>query len=351
MALDEARLFEFLDRCVSDAAATIAAGNIVVGDRLGLYRALAAGPVSPERLAAMTDTAPRYVEEWLRGQAAGGYVEYDAESGSYSMTEEQAFALTNPDGPVYLPGTFRLALGALRAEPQVAESFRTGAGISWHEQDPEVFAGCELSFRPGYVQNLVSEWIPRLTDGRQKLINGARVADVGCGYGASTILMAQAFPHSTFHGFDSHGDSIEAARKRAAEAGLTDRVQFEVDSAATFGGGPYDLVTTFDCLHDLGDPLRAARQIRAALAPRGTWMIVEPFAGDTVGDNLNPIGRLYYSFSTFLCLPNALSQEGGYALGAQAGEPAIRELALDAGFGTFRRAAESPFNQVYEARP
>jgi SAM-dependent methyltransferase len=229
--------------------------------------------------------------------------------------------------------------------------FRTGAGIPWHEHDHEVFAGCELSFRPGYVQNLVSEWIPQLTDAEQKLRQGARVADVGCGFGASTILLAQAFPQSSFVGFDYHADSIEAARKRAAEAGLTDRVTFEVASAQSFGGGPYDIVGTFDCLHDLGDPLHAARQIRASLAPGGTWLIVEPFAGDTVVDNLNPIGRLYYSFSTFLCLPNALSQEGGYALGAQAGGSAIRQIALDAGFGTFRHAAESPFNHVYEARP
>ncbi|GAB3759029.1 class I SAM-dependent methyltransferase [Microlunatus parietis] len=352
MALNEERLFAFLQRCVDDAAATIAAGTIVVGARLGLYRALAARPsASPEELAAATETAPRYVEEWLRGQAAGGYVDYDPETGRYSMTEEQAFALTNPEGPVYLPGTFQLALGALRAEPRITELFRTGGGMPWHEHDPEVFTGCEFSFRPGYAQNLVTEWMPQLTNAEAKLRAGAWVADVGCGHGASTVLMAQAYPESTFVGFDSHTGSIEVARKRAAEAGVADRVTFETGTAQDFPGGTYDLVTTFDCLHDLGDPLQAARRIRASLTTDGTWMIVEPVAGDSVADNLNPIGRLYYSFSTFLCVPNALAQEGGYALGAQAGERPLRQLAQDAGFNAFRKAAESPFNSVYEARP
>jgi SAM-dependent methyltransferase/transcriptional regulator with XRE-family HTH domain len=348
MAIDQDRLMEFVHRFVGDLGATMAAGNVIVGDRLGLYRALAEKPQAPHELAERTGTSPRYVEEWLRGQAAGGYVQYDEAAGTYWLTEEQAFALTDPDGPIYLPGAFQLAVGALRAEPRIVEAFRTGAGVGWHEHHQDVFAGCERFFRPGYAANLVESWLPALDGMVEKLRGGARVADVGCGHGASTLLMAEAFPRSTFHGSDYHQGSIEAARQRAGEA---DRVSFEVASAQGFGGGPYDLVTTFDCLHDMGDPLGAAQHIRQQLAGDGTWMVVEPAAGDTVADNLNPIGRVYYGFSTFLCVPNALSQNGGYALGAQAGEEPIHRLATDAGFTRFRRVAETPFNLVYEARP
>jgi SAM-dependent methyltransferase len=351
MAINEDKLMAFLGRFVTDLGATVAAGNVVVGDRLGLYRALAEKPQRPAELAAATGTAPRYVEEWLRGQAAGGYVEYDAGTDTYSMTEEQAFALTNPDGPVYAPGAFQLALGALRAEPQITEAFRTGDGFGWHQQDSDVFAGCERFFRPGYSANLVASWLPALEGMTDRLSAGARVADVGCGYGASTVLMAQQYPKSTFVGSDYHAGSVDEARKRAVDAGVGDRVEFEVLSAQSFDGGPYDLVTTFDSLHDMGDPLAAAKHIRGLLKPDGIWMIVEPFAGDTVADNLNPVGRVYYNFSTFLCVPNALSQSGGYALGAQAGEGAIARLAADAGLTRFRRVAETPFNLVYEARP
>jgi ubiquinone/menaquinone biosynthesis C-methylase UbiE len=351
MAVDEARLMDFLHRFVGDLGATVAAGNVVVGDRLGLYRALSAGPLRPEELAARTVTAPRYVEEWLRGQAAGGYVQYDAETGRYWMTDEQAFALTDPDGPVFAPGAFELALGTLRAQDRITEAFRTGEGVGWHEHDQDVFSGCERIFRPGYAGNLTTSWLPALDGVIDKLELGARVADIGCGDGASTVLMAQSFPASAFAGSDYHRESVDQARKRSADAGLNGQVTFEVASARDFGGTGYDLVTTFDRLHDLGDPLRAARHIRQALAPDGTWMIVEPYAGDKVADNLNPVGRLYYSFSSFLCVPNALSQVGGYSLGAQAGEEVISRLAHDAGFTRFRRVAETPFHLVYEARP
>jgi len=351
MAIDNDRLMEFLGRFVGDLGATAAAGNVVIGDRLGLYRALADRSQRPAELAARTGTAPRYVEEWLRGQAAGGYVRYHPEDDTYSMTEEQAFALTDPNGPVFIPGAFQLVLGALRAEPEITEAFRTGDGVGWHEHDADVFAGCERFFRPGYSANLIAAWLPALDGMAEKLRAGARVADLGCGHGASTVLMAAEYPKSTFVGSDYHSESIDQARKRAADAGLDGRVGFEVASAQSFNGGPYDLVTTFDSLHDMGDPLGAAKHIRDALRPDGAWMIVEPFAGDSVVDNLNPIGRVYYSLSTFLCVPNALSQSGGYALGAQAGEEPIRRLTADAGFGRFRRVTETPFNIVYEARP
>jgi SAM-dependent methyltransferase len=351
MTVDQDKLMDFLHKFVGDLGATIAAGSVLIGDRLGFYRALADQPLLPRELAERTGTATRYVDEWLRGQAAGGYVQYDPQAGTYSLTPEQAFALTDPDGAVYVPGAFQLALGTLRAEDQVIEAFRTGAGIGWHQHDDEVFNGCERFFRPGYAANLVPSWLPALDGVEAKLGGGARVADVGCGHGASTVLMAKAYPNSEFTGSDYHAESVQQARKRAADAGLADHVSFDVASAQTFTGGPYDLVTTFDCLHDMGDPLAAARHIRSQVAADGTWMIVEPFAGASVADNLNPIGRVYYSFSTFLCVPNALSQDGGYSLGAQAGEEPIRRLVMDAGFTRFRRVAETPFNIVYEARP
>jgi SAM-dependent methyltransferase len=351
MDIDQDKLMDFLHKFVGDLGATIAAGSVVIGDRLGLYRALAQHPMRPGELAQATGTATRYVDEWLRGQAAGGYVEYDPQAGTYSLTPEQAFALADPDGAVFAPGAFQLALGALQALPRVTEAFTTGAGIGWHEHDDEVFAGCERFFRPGYSANLVSSWLPALDGVEDRLRAGARVADVGCGHGASTALMARAYPAATFTGSDYHEGSVRQAREQIAGAGLADRVTFEVASAQDFSGAPYDLVTSFDCLHDMGDPLGAARHVREQLAPEGTWMVVEPAAGGSVAENLNPVGRVYYSFSTFLCVPSALAQEGGYSLGAQAGEAAIAKLAADAGFSRFRRAAETPFNIVYEARP
>jgi ubiquinone/menaquinone biosynthesis C-methylase UbiE/transcriptional regulator with XRE-family HTH domain len=353
--MNQDRLMEFLGRFVGDLGATAAAGSVVLGDRLGLYRALAAQPATAAELAERTGTSPRYVTEWLRGQAASGYLEYDPAADTYSMTEEQAFALTDPDGPVFLPGAFQLALGALQAVPAITEAFRTGAGFGWHEQHDDVFAGCERFFRPGYSASLVPEWIPAMDGLADRLAAGARIADVGCGLGASTVLLAGAYPASTLVGFDYHAGSIETARKRAADAGVADRVTFRVASAQTFDApspdeASYDLVTTFDSLHDMGDPLGAARHIRDMLAADGRWLIVEPAAADTVAGNLNPVGRVYYSFSTLLCVPNALSQPGGYALGAQAGEAAIRQVATDAGFTRFQRVAATPFNLVYEAR-
>ena len=351
MTIDQDKLHELVGTFVGDLGATIAAGNVVVGHRLGLYRSLAEGPATSEQLAQRTGTDQRYVAEWLRGQAAGGYVSCDPESEQFSLTEEQAFALADPSGPLYLPGAFVLALGTLRAESQITDAFRTGAGMGWHEHHEDVFTGCEMFFRPGYLANLASSWIPALDGVADKLADGGRVADVGCGHGSSTVLLAQAYPKARIQGSDYHQASIDVARKRAADAGVGDRARFEVASAQTFSGTGYDLIATFDCLHDMGDPVGAARHIRQALDADGTWLIVEPLADDTLAANLNPVGRVMYSFSTFLCVPNARSQPGGYALGSQAGEAALRQVAEQAGFTRFRRAAETPFNAVYEARP
>ena len=350
MTIDQDKLGEFLGTFVADLGAAIAAGNVVVGHRLGLYRNLADAPAAPQELAQRTGTDPRYVAEWLRGQAAGGYVTYDPATEQFLLTDEQAYALADPDG-LYLPGAFVLALGALRAESQITDAFRTGAGMGWHEHHEDVFSGCEMFFRPGYIANLTSAWIPALDGVEAKLAAGGRVADVGCGHGASTVLLAQAYPTARILGSDYHQASVDVARKRAAEAGVAERARFEVASAQTFSGTGYDLVATFDCLHDMGDPVGAARHIRDALDADGTWLIVEPLAGDTLAENLNPVGRIYYSGSTLLCVPNARSQPGGYALGAQAGETAILRVTEQAGFTRFRRAAETPFNAVYEARP
>ena len=351
MALDQDKLGALVGQFVGDLGATMAAGAVVIGHRLGLYRSLAEGAATPQELAERTGTEPRYIAEWLAGQAAGGYVGYDAAAGSFSMSEEQVFALANPDGPLYMPGAFVLALGALKAEPRITEAFRTGAGMGWHEHDNDVFVGCEDFFRPGYIGNLVASWIPALYGVEDKLKRGGRVADVGCGLGASSVLLALAYPDTSVDASDYHEGSIELARKRAADAGVANQVSFEVASAQDFSGTGYDLVTTFDCLHDMGDPVGAARHVRQALAPDGTWLVVEPYAGDTIADNLNPVGRIYYGFSNFLCVPSGRSQPGGYSLGAQAGERAMNQVMTDAGFTRFRRAAETPFNIVYEVRP
>lgn len=351
MAVNIDKLNAFIGRFVGDLGATVHAGMVVIGERLGLYKALAAGPMSSAELAARTHTDERYVREWLGSQAAGGYVTYDETSNKFSLNEEQAFALTNEDSPAYLPGAFQLAVGSLAAVPRIIDSFRTGAGMGWHEHDDDVFHGCEKFFRPGYAANLVTSWIPALHDVTKRLEAGARVADVGCGKGASTLLMAKAFPKSSFVGFDYHDKSIEAARDTARREGVADRVTFDVAKAKEYPGNNYDFVAVFDCLHDMGDPLGAAIHIRQSLSKDGTWMIVEPFANHEMKDNLNPVGRVYYSFSTLLCTPNSRSQEVGLCLGAQAGETRIREVVTAAGFSSFRRAAETPFNIVYEARP
>jgi SAM-dependent methyltransferase len=349
--MDDDKLMDFLHKFVGDLGATITAGGVVIGHELGLYQAMVGTPGTSDDLARRTQCDPRYVAEWLRGQAAGGYVTYDSATDTYSLTEEQAFVLANPDGAVYAPGAYVLALGSLQAVDKVVDAFRTGAGIGWHEHDHGVFVGCEQFFRPGYNANLVPSWIPALEGVEAKLQSGAKVADIGCGLGASTILLAEQYPNSEFVGTDYHSGSIELARKRAADAGVAERISFDVASAQDYAGTGYDLVTTFDCLHDMGDPLGAATHIRQSLTADGTWLIVEPFAGDTVTDNMNPVGRVYYGFSTFLCVPNALSQPGGYSLGAQAGEQAIGDIVRQAGFSRFRRAAETPFNLVYEAKP
>jgi SAM-dependent methyltransferase len=291
------------------------------------------------------------VREWLNGQAAGGYVEYDADSGRYSLPPEQAVALTDESSPAYLPGFFQLAFGSVLDSPRITEAAKSGDGVAWHDHVHDVHVGCERFFRPGYNANLLTVWLPALDGVVAKLESGAKVADVGCGHGSSTILMAEAFPASRFHGFDYYDDALDTARDRAKEAGVADRIDFATAPAASYSGDGYDLVTMFDCLHDMGDPAGAARHVKASLAADGTWMIVEPRAGDRVEDNLNPVGRAYYGFSTFLCTPSSLSQEVGLALGAQAGEARIREIVLGAGFLTFRRVAETPFNMVFEAKP
>jgi SAM-dependent methyltransferase len=349
--LDMNKLNAFIGQFVTDLGAAVHTGMVVIGERLGLYKALAGEPMTPAQLAARTETDERYLREWLASQAAGGYVTYDDKTGKFGLNEEQAFTLAKEDSPAYLPGAFELALGSLAAVPRIADSFRTGSGMGWHEHADGVFHGCEKFFRPGYAANLVSAWIPALSDVKEKLEAGAKVADVGCGLGASTILMAQAFPKSKFFGFDYHDKSIETARESARRAGVADRVTFEVSKAKEFPGKGYDFVAVFDCLHDMGDPIGAAAHVRQSLAKDGTWMIVEPFANDQLKDNLNPVGRVYYSFSTLLCTPCSRSQEVGLCLGAQAGEARIREVVNSAGFSRFRRATETPFNIVYEARP
>jgi 2-polyprenyl-3-methyl-5-hydroxy-6-metoxy-1,4-benzoquinol methylase len=350
--VNEEKLMQFVFRAVDEVGATLNAALVVMGDKLGLYRGLAeAGALSPEGLAERTGTAERYVREWLNAQAAGGFVEYDPDSGLYSLPPEHKVALTDPDSPAYLPGFFQIAVGSVLDSPRITDIARSGAGMGWGEHVHDVHEGCERFFRPGYNAHLIAEWLPALGGVVEKLERGARVADVGCGHGASTILMAQAFPSSTFVGSDYHNGSIETARRRAQEAGVADRVRFEVQPSTAFGGTGYELVTMFDCLHDMGDPVGAARHVRSALAADGTWMIVEPNAGDRVEDNLNPVGRAYYAFSTLLCTPASLSQDVGLALGAQAGEARIRDVVTAAGFTRFRRAAETPFNLVFEARP
>jgi 2-polyprenyl-3-methyl-5-hydroxy-6-metoxy-1,4-benzoquinol methylase len=351
MAVDTKKLEQFLGQFVTDLGATVHAGMVVIGERLGLYKALAAGPLTAAELATITRTDERYVREWLASQAAGGYITYNSQTHKFGMTEEQALTLANEDGPAYLPGAFELALGSLAAVPRITEAFRSGAGMGWGEHEDRVFHGCEKFFRPGYAANLVSSWIPALDGVQDKLARGAKVADVGCGKGASTILMAKAFPKSQIFGFDYHDKSIAAARESAKRQGVADRVTFEVAKAKEFPGKDYDFVAVFDCLHDMGDPVGAAAHVRAALTDEGSWMIVEPFANDDLQDNLNPVGRVYYSFSTLLCTPCSRSQEVGMCLGAQAGEKQMQKVVTSAGFSRFRRATQTPFNLVYEARP
>jgi len=340
-----------MGRFVQDLGAVMHAATVVVGDRLGLYKALAAAPASAEELAQRTETDPRYLREWLSSQAASGYVEYDPASDRFSMSEEQALALAVEGSPAFIPGAFQVAVAQFKAIPKIEKAFRTGLGLGWHEHDASLFHGTERFFRPGYAANLVSSWIPALDGAEARLRAGARVADVGCGHGASTLIMAEAYPASTFVGFDYHEPSIAHARAAAKKAGVGDRVSFEVATAKSFPGEAYDLVTMFDCLHDMGDPAGAAAHVRRSLRKDGAWMIVEPFANDRLEDNLNPVGRIFYAASTFICTPASRAQEVGRCLGAQAGEKRLRAVASEGGFTGFRRAAETPFNMIFEATP
>ena len=350
-AVDEGKLMEFVFQAMGDIGGTLTTVLARVGDELGLYRAMAgADPMTAPELAARTGTAERYIREWLAAQAAAGYVRYEGD-GRYSLPPEQAEALVNEDSPACVLGGFQAMLAATRIKDRIVEAFRSGEGVGWHEHNPELFSGTERFFRPGYLANLVPSWIPALSGVEAKLRAGGKVADVGCGHGASTILMAQAYPKSTFFGYDYHQASIEAARKRASDAGVADRVTFETASAADYPETGFDLVCHFDCLHDMGDPVGAARHTRESLKPDGSWLLVEPYANDDVADNLNPIGRIFYSASTIICTPASLSQDVGAALGAQAGEARLREVAVAAGFSSFRRASETPFNLVLEGRP
>jgi 2-polyprenyl-3-methyl-5-hydroxy-6-metoxy-1,4-benzoquinol methylase len=350
--MDENKLMEIVNQAVGDFGSLLAGALVVLGDRLDLYRTLAAAgrPLTSAELAEHAGCAERYVREWLAAQAASGYITYSGD-GRYSLSEEQATVFTDETSPACVIGGFQLMLAATRSVDRLTETFRTGEGVGWHEHHHDLFKGTERFFRPSYIASLASSWIPALDGVEEKLRRGAKVADVGCGHGASTIILAKEYPASSFVGFDYHQPSVDAARKAAAEAGVADRVSFEVATAKDYPGTGYDLVASFDCLHDMGDPTGAAAHVLQSLTPDGTWMIVEPYANDDVADNLTPIGRVFYSASTLICTPASLSQEVGAALGAQAGETRLREVVTAGGFTRFRRAAETPFNLVLEARP
>jgi SAM-dependent methyltransferase len=350
--IDEAKLEAFMGQAVTDMGAIISAPLMVIGEKLGLYRAMAgAGPLTSAEVAERAGVAERSVREWLRNQAAGGYVEYDAADDRYTLPAEQALALADEESPFYILGVYDSIASLYADEDRITDAFRSGEGMGWHEHDHRLFRGTERFFRPGYKGNLVAEWIPALDGMREKLERGAKVADIGCGHGASTIIMAEAFPNSEFFGFDYHEASIERAREAAEAAGVGDRITFAVASAKDYPGTGYDLVCVFDCLHDMGDPVGASAHVLETLAPDGSWMIVEPFAGDSVQDNLNPVGRVFYGASTVICTPASLAQEVGLALGAQAGEARLADVIKEGGFGSVRRATETPFNLILEARP
>ncbi len=350
MAVDEEKLNAFVGKAVGDLGAAMSAVLVLIGDELGLYSALAEGRLSPEELAKSTGTNERYVREWLANQAAGGYIEYDSGSGKFYLSEEQALCLASPNGPMDLPGGYSIVEDLFGVKQRAVENFRSGAGMEWGEHHPCLFRGTERFFRAGYNASLVSDWLPALDGVVDKLNAGGRVADVGCGHGVSTILMAQTFPASQFVGIDYHDASIETAREHAAEVGVTN-ASFEVADATSYQGNDYDLVAFFDCLHDMANPSGAARHAREALKPDGHCMLVEPQAGDSLSDNLNPVGRVFYGASSLICVPVSLAQHGP-ALGAQAGEVRLNEVMVDdGGFTRFRRATETPFNLVFEARP
>ncbi len=351
MAFDEAKLNALVGRIVGEFGAIASAPLVVLGDRLGLFRKMAgAGPMSSDALADATGVRLRYAQEWLNAMAASGYVDYDAVRDTYGLSDEAAMVFVDEESPAFMGGGFEVLGSFFHDLDKVQRAFTTGSGLGWHEHHPMLFSGTERFFRAGYNAHLVPEWIPALEGADAKLRSGARVADVGCGHGASTIVMAKAYPQSQFTGFDYHPKSIEVARSKAAEAGVADRVKFETAGAKEYPGRDYDLVAFFDCLHDMGDPVGAGRHVRETLAPGGAWLIVEPFAGDTVAENLNPVGRVYYSASTMVCTPCSLSQEVGLGLGAQAGERRLRQVTEAAGFHHFRRATQTPFNLIFEAR-
>jgi len=350
--LDNHKLEQFFGRFVSDLGAVMHAATVLVGDRLGLYAAMADSRwITPADLAARTETDERYVAEWLAAQAAAGYAEYNPDTSRFRLTEEQAFALTDEYHPLFFPGGFQAAAATIKDVELIVDAFRDGHGVAWGDHHPDLFVGTDRFFRPNYIANLTTSWIPALDGVEHKLHTGARIADIGCGYGASTIIMATAYPTSSFVGYDPHPPSIEAARKAAANAGVADRCRFEVGAAADYPGRGYDLVALFDSLHDMGDPVGAAAHIRYTLSDEGTCLLVEPFAGDRLEDNLTPIGRIYYAGSTMLCTPGSRAQQVGLALGAQAGETRLREVLVAAGFSRVRRANETPLNLVLEARP
>ena len=350
--LDRTRVEEFQGLAVTEAAAAESAACCYLGDVLGLYEAMAgAGPLTSAELAERTATHERYVREWLANQASGGYVDYHPGDGTFELPDEHAAVLADPDSPAYLAGIYAVIAAAWASTDRIAEAFRSGEGVGWHEHDPRLFGGVERLFGPLYRHQLVQDWIPALDGVHERLTAGASVADVGCGHGASTVVLAQTYPASRFAGFDYHPESIAAASKAAAEAGVGDRAGFEVAPAQSFGGDGYDLVCFFDCLHDMGDPVAAAAHARQALTDDGALLVVEPMAGDDLADNLNPVSRLFYAGSVFLCTPSSLAQDGAAGLGAQAGERRLREVLAQAGFSHVRVATQTPFNLVIEARP
>ena len=349
--IDPGKLEAFMGQAVTDMGAVISAPLFLIGERMGLYKAMAgAGALTSAEVAERAGVAERSVREWLRNQAAGGYIAYDDAAETYELPPEQALALADEESPFYLLGAYELIASLYADEEKIAAAFRSGDGMGWHEHDHRLFEGTERFFRPGYKGHLVTEWIPALEGVEEKLTEGAKVADIGCGHGASTVLMAEAFPESEFHGFDYHSASIERAREAAADAGI-DNTDFDVATAKDYPGAGYDLVAVFDCLHDMGDPVGASHHIHDTLADDGTWLIVEPFAGDHVEDNLNPVGRVFYGASTMICTPASLDQEVGLALGAQAGQERLTEVIKEGGFKVVRRATETPFNLILEARP
>lgn len=351
-ATDPDKLSAFLGKLVDDLGACTSAALVLVGDKLGIYKAMADGkPVTPETLAEKTGLKERYLREWLSAQAAAGYVDFNPKTKKFKLNREQVACFADEGGAHFFAGAFELVQSMWLDEPKISAAFKSGKGVGWHEHSPCLFRGTERFFRPGYNANLVAHWIPALKGVKNKLESGAKVADVGCGHGASTILMALAYPKSRFYGFDYHAPSIERAKQAAKDAGVTRRVTFAQASAKDYPSHGYDLITFFDCLHDMGDPIGAGRHARQCIADDGVWMIVEPFAHDDLADNLNPVGRVFYSASTMICTPASLAQEGAMGLGAQAGEKRLKKIVKDAGFSKFRRASETPFNLIFEARP